>query len=643
MSLDNTARVKWRTTFGSRFITASFNDQFQNEIFQLTVERHATQRQNLSVTRIKLTAWLTQATELNLLSVTVSLPGGPHPRFIDFSGKERALKDKAYFSAHQFVWCTWRRPNGSIVLRNGQGTCPLWVRRTSNGYDIEVVLNAAAQHPRWDYSKGQRVSTASPVYQVGEQFVGEFELVGYDADVNLIGVLPSFFPRGTAAAFVLTDHCDFDTAQKLAVFLDPADGGWLRRGLKITKGVFALSPLPDEPRKSDSLEDLPYRDLIEQLSCDGSEVANHALKHSGQLGGAQFLNALQTFNEQWRGRTWIDHGSYITYCYSQGAKHNPEFRLVEVLQRLDYNSLWSFHDVHVDAVSTLNMLDNANKAGGSRLLAILRNLLRLRWLVAAHHLRSILHRGYRKNVIIDFLMFAMARSKTFFINTHQAKSRIFSELRDYLFALTRFKQFYNRSELPYTISELKVYSEPLYTETMKTINNWQPGDLALFSTIETTHVQDIYTGQALKKLIDERGLHIGHTYILNSLPYINGIFVSATKSQLHAKWKSFLDILAAYVTEGKIWNPNMSELTHHLTALQRVRIEYMSSQMIRLTNFNTFAVTDFTFSTSASVQAWLAPGQVALSSVQHSVHWRYFTVTLPPRQYVEIFLSDQEQ
>jgi hypothetical protein len=45
-----------------------------------------------------------------------------------------------------------------------------------------------------------------------------------------------------------------------------------RKGLKITKGVFTLAPLPGEERKNDSLEDESYAPLIEALYKDGSEV-----------------------------------------------------------------------------------------------------------------------------------------------------------------------------------------------------------------------------------------------------------------------------------------------------------------------------------------------------------------------------------
>src|SRR4030095_6638374 len=101
--------------------------------------------------------------------------------------------------------------------------------------------------------------------------------------------------------------------------------GWLGRGLKISKGVFTLGPRPGEPVKNSSLEDEEYFSLIKTLFSDGSEIVPHALKSKGQLSRDEFMGAMNKLSALFHPRTWIDHGSYLKYCYSQGAKENPNY------------------------------------------------------------------------------------------------------------------------------------------------------------------------------------------------------------------------------------------------------------------------------------------------------------------------------
>ena len=157
-------------------------------------------------------------------------------------------------------------------------------KHTSRTIDINIIIDAPFLHPAWDYSKGQRFSTANPIVNKNRYYKIDFDLIEIKKEKRIVAIKKFPYPNGYKSAFILTDHCDFDTTEKLKIFLyGNNNNGWLNRGLKITKGVFALGPIEGETKKSDSLESEIYSSLIDELYNDGSEIVHHALKHSGQL------------------------------------------------------------------------------------------------------------------------------------------------------------------------------------------------------------------------------------------------------------------------------------------------------------------------------------------------------------------------
>jgi hypothetical protein len=114
-------------------------------------------------------------------------------------------------------------------------------------------------------------------------------------------------------------------------------------------------------------------------------------------------------------QTWIDHGSYLKYCYSQGAKENPAYLLVKTLKQHGFNNLWSYHDVNTDAIDTLNIFSAKKFGPGKVFIKVFSNIFTGKWLIAAHYLRSLLHRGYKKNIVTDFLMYTWPPRKVFLL------------------------------------------------------------------------------------------------------------------------------------------------------------------------------------------------------------------------------------
>ncbi|MEP7320112.1 MAG: hypothetical protein ABI921_15250, partial [Panacibacter sp.] len=515
-------------------------------------------------------------------------------------------------------------------------------RKQSNSFIISFIIDAPFLHPAWDYRLKQRRSIANPLQPLGTAYYLKAVVHEFNKESNLLPLQQFTYPFARQSAFILTDHCDFDNEEKLQTFLYGLNNnGWLGRGLKISKGVFTIGPKPGEPKKNTSLEDTEYARLIQLLFKDGSEIVPHALKSKGQLSSTEFHNAMEQLSENYYPRTWIDHGSYLKYCYSQGAKENKDYLLVETLKKHHYNNLWSFHDVNTDALQTLNIF-TAKKYGPWKALAFAFKYFILgKWLVAAHYLRSIIHRNYSKNIIIEYLMYAMASTKQIFINYKNKKGQVKKDIADYVKSLGAFGSWRNNSPVPYKSGDVLKYSVALYTEERRPLSQYKPGDLLMFYTFETTHLKDIYTKKALDVFIKEYGTHIGHTYILNDLPYINSIFkVKKGKYQLIPEWIQFLDILEGYVKSNHIWNANMGEYVHHIIQLSQVCITYISADSILIKNNNSAAFYGYTFIVPAAFKYPVYIDGILTKAEITDMHYQFFVLTLPSLGTVNISYSN---
>jgi hypothetical protein len=486
--------------------------------------------------------------------------------------------------------------SSDLILHANRNYAVEFEKLSDKSFSFKFILDAPCIHPSWNMAGGKH-STADEKQPAGTVYTCNFSLLFPGIKAAFFPVMPLLYPDGFKAAFILTDHCDFDTEDKLRLFLyGNNNNGWLNKGLKITKGVFTLSSRSKDFDKNDSLEDEGYLSLINELNADGSEIVPHALKSKGQLSKDDFQKAIEKIYTMFRPATWIDHGSYLKYCYSQGGKINPDYKLVDTLKKCHYSSLWSFHDVNTDAIHTLNIFSNktfSNKAVWNKFY---KYFFTGKLMIAAHHFRSIIHRNYKRNRFSDFMVYSMAQAKGSFIKWKTDKKKVFSELGTFFKSLGKFSKTRITEVLPYSNEDLLKYSEPIFLEERRPLAQYKEGDLLMFSTFETTHVQDIYNKKALDVLIEEYGLHIGHTYILNDLPYLSGIFTKEKEQlRLSNKWIKFTEDLSMYVQEGKIWNPNMDEFIQRLKSLINVELRWISATNFFIENKNNYHVPGFSF------------------------------------------------
>jgi len=436
-------------------------------------------------------------------------------------------------------------------------------------FELTLYIDAAALHPQWSYSTQERRPGVLPLLPSGHTYSLSLQLLKSRAEIQL--PILNRYPGGASAAFIITDHCDYDNTARLQTFLH----SWLGKGLKMTKGVFTIASAKQAAKHAPTLQDDDYRTLIQRLYDDGSEIAPHALAQSGQLTSEVFHDALLQIQRLFAPATWIDHGTYLKYCYTTGGAIHPGYRLVETLQQQGYTSLWSYHDSPVMPHQSLNIFSAIQPSLSGMFW---RKLLQGRWQVAMHYLKTYLERNPTRSASLRHVFSAlrMLRSKRSFSKFWRDIAKAFKP--------------HTASSTPYTAGELLQASPALYTETAQPFYTYKAG-LLLFASQEVVHTKDAYTPAMLDELIAANGLHIGHTYILNNQPYIDGVF---SGSRLSAQWLAFVDYLSAQVRQGTVWNPNMKEFTAWNKALNALHISYSSSS-ISITNPTANVITGLSF------------------------------------------------
>jgi hypothetical protein len=137
----------------------------------------------------------------------------------------------------------------------------------------------------------------------------------------------------------------------------------------------------------------------------------------------------------------------------------------------------------------------------------------------------------------------------------------------------------------YSRTEALDMAPAIYPERAVPLSQVTAEDLLLFASAEVLHTSDAYTPASLERLVAERGLHIGHTYLLNRLPYLAGIFTAPNGPyHLSRYWIEMLDALTDSVRAGRIWNPTMSELAEWVRATQLICTEPVGARTVRLHN-----------------------------------------------------------
>lgn len=538
-------------------------------------------------------------------TVALAAPCTVLPWVMDTALRWRPLAHPVRLCALGALTVRWQGEDGGWwELRQCHGTAAAELDWRSRMLRIQCHLDAAALHPRWSFAEGVPDSRAAPALDTGAARALTLLLrtVG-TAPTNRPATL-SRHPAGHEATFTITDHCDFDRVDRLGAFLgDGRSRAWLGRGLRLTKGVFTLpSDVRGRP-PAPTLADADYRRLVERLHDEGSEIAPHGVNESGQVEPAAVRAALATLARAFAPHTWIDHGLTLRYCYTMGGATDPRYQLLSLLREHGITTLWAYHDAPVSATATLDLLAPSSPASAT-LLAAGRHVRAGALAVAAHYAWSAVRR-HGGGAVPPGLGRTVSALRRVYVDV-RAQRALGASARTAAADLVAFARQPDRRrrvpEPPYSVAELRALGPSLFPESAAPLRALGPEEPLLFATVEVVHTRDAYRPAALQRLVQTRGLHVGHCYLLNQLPYIAGIFEAEPgPPALGAPWLAFLDALEAEVAAGRVWNPSMGALAAWTRALQAVWVQPSGDGALHLGNDGGAPVTGVTVLLPASV------------------------------------------
>ncbi len=590
----NTSKTYIRCRYRTSAITAAGNvaidtvfnaDSFSNALFSAEV----IEENNSGGNAIKCTVVLKQDIAIELLSVVFFIPSSVAPKAFNRKYILQPVTNVLWNNDLTPLHIQYAYDGEELLIKNSTKFLSHKITPAADHFELEVFLDAAGLHPQVNYEKSITKSSASPLVKTGRKYVAGFCIV---KPTSAQYPILNRFPNGYQSAFVLTDHCDFDTVINLKKFTGSYTDkdSWMNSGLKITKGVFQNAS-HKKGFMAATMAIPEYKTIIDELYKNGNEIAPHALNQSGQVSYEQFINSLDTLKEAYTCRSWIEHGNYLSYSYYMGGKDN-EYKLTQQLNERGYNNIWSYYDVSVSPFSSINLFEDTMNSAVTDTKIIFKKLLKGQFLFSFHIFRSYFTRHNNGQKYIAFLLGIFSKSRQMLmsvIKRHQVKK----SLKQLLKALAGKDNKRVYTYVPFTKEEINHFSPVFFSEANGSLAQVQPNDILMFTTQEVVHTSDIYTPAALAALVKEKGLHIGHTYILNQLPYINGIFTK--DGSLKKEWTVFTERLKELAATKAIWNCNMGELTAYIKTLSLLDISYLP-QCIRIKNDSAVKAEGITFS-----------------------------------------------
>jgi hypothetical protein len=258
---------------------------------------------------------------------------------------------------------------GGMVLSGGPGLAAARVERIAGGVRTILYLDDAAARPfstfetcyerlpeapagghlAWGSFDPRRPRPLAP-RTAGQEDRLEASLFPVAEGTAFVPVILERWPAGTRAAVVFTDHADRTdpAALRAALWGDsdpaavlPAPGlpgrGFLGRGLAITRSFFVHG-------KGGSLDDPAVRELAEDLSRNGSEVALHSITSEPDTREAVRAGLAEV--AAFAPVTWIDHEPY-TNCEAisaQGWRTGGTYGIRDLLAGSSIRWIWAAGD-----------------------------------------------------------------------------------------------------------------------------------------------------------------------------------------------------------------------------------------------------------------------------------------------------------
>lgn len=368
-----------------------------------------------------------------------------------------------------------------------------------------------------------------------------------------------------SAVTCFTDHCDFDTAGNVRLQRE----FFKANSVKITKGFFLEHFSKREDNASFENDAAEFNNWRE----DGHELAYHSLTQSFKSKEESlndFIDFKPPFNDI---PTWIDHG-FQPYNFSMyqntGIKEND---FSANLRGKNISILWNYIDSGTSSVGVINQLNPGDFTLASFYNGVKNQPLKERIVVL---IKNIMFHYYADEKLIIRYKDTAEHFKSVFL---EKKPNVFFKLIGNLTKLIvpfgRVLLFWNRHKnIPYKLAK---YSPLVFK------HNIAGNDFYVFQTLEMLDFKKSLSVENIKKLIDESGVFIAHTYFSVPMYYHTGKMFKNPNEIDPVVAKNFAH-LGSKIASKEIWNPTLKEFVFFLANFEKTILDVDADGKIIVTN-----------------------------------------------------------
>jgi hypothetical protein len=130
-----------------------------------------------------------------------------------------------------------------------------------------------------------------------------------------------------------------------------------------------------------------------------------------------------------------------------------------------------------------------------------------------------------------------------------------------------------------------------------------------FRAGRVTLLCETYTPASIDLLVQQRGIHIGHTYLglVAENPKDIAYRREGDSYVVRDEFQEFLDHVSAKIREGLLWNPTVREMTRYFEALSRVQLDAHADGKFVLWNHHERALSGVTLRSSRPLRSVEGP------------------------------------
>jgi hypothetical protein len=379
-------------------------------------------------------------------------------------------------------------------------------------------------------------------------------------------------PLGFVPTVCFTDHSDFDTLENLSVQRE----FFKSLGIRVTKGFF----LYDYTHKQSnaSFEDESSKAELIKWQEDGHELAYHALSQSYR--GSQSDEEFQNFSspkELEPVTTYIDHG-FHPYNFTKQPLGQWQ-NWYSHMERKGIRLIWNYLDSGEGNFFAINQL---NPDGFT-----LRNILKSARLGNENGIKRS-----RYSTLRNLLMFGVPEeifwaSKYFkgSLFTFRRKPSLKESKRIFSTGKDLFASIFSSGVLKNINARLdSVFGHSRFTPLFFKASNQKNTQIWVFQTLFVRDFDVVLSELALKKLVEEKGAFIAHTYFSYSNPGHEGRLFVDSSWKIREEAQLAFSRLGQLVQKGLVWNPTLSELKQYMDQLGQIEY-YHDGDELRIRNF----------------------------------------------------------